>query len=1594
MGLIVVKDPQTGIPYTVNISGDTPTESETQKIQSFFETKRQPIEAPIDPTDDKSGTALGRGASVGIDVLQQMYGSALEGVGKVTGIEGLRDYGASVVEANQEEIEEKQKAFTQRQDVGSVGDAFSFYGETLGQNLPQLGTSIGAGLATQALLPFAPGVGFLVGALASNIPFFYGSHRERQKEAIEQGKRTELDEGTAFMYSLPSAALDTVVDKFLVGLKPLGLGIKKSAISPSVGGFFTKVVDKSMVGSVAARATMGATAGAATEIPTEIGQQLIERYQAGLPIDDDEAVKEYIDVAIAAGLVGGTVRGTTNALTGKGKAALAKEELDKDIQAEGLQAEEMAKTQKDILDRGFIEADPLQIGFEEGKTPTKPSNTSEETIAKAKAATESQTPFREIDIKTELDKGEQDILERRRKQRGLGSVEINPNTTIAELESLVEPTSPGVTDKFKKKLKPYLSNLPSHSLNFVQNHSESQYNAVSDFFKNKESVQSVDSKDMVSKIKDILVEAKQTDENNVVTDKTASSISDKLVKDGKIVNIFDKKTGSSSFLINKDTFIDAKENEIKRARQLLEAARDNYEKTESNLRRVEQNVPMLGKKNVLKNTAKIKAKDNKISELREQSVKHLGDIDRLSKRVDSLVNARQREKIGISPTPNTISQTNVDQVDANQSRITVEKATAVDNSFLKKIYTSKRNDVLENLKKYLKEDLKLSDVSLVANNVIGSQGVDLSQKDYVVEGEFSDSDSKRVISLSMELYDPNMSQEQYERKLKGVLNHEVIHAVKSLGLFTDGEYKSLVKAATEREYVFKDGKKLLKRNYTYLDRAKRLYPDLDQSGQEEEAIAELFRDTMDGKIKLAGKPRTLLQRFKDFFKSIFKAHSDNGFRSVDDIFEDIKSGEIGRKDRGVAREYLNSKESPVAQKTVDSPESEVSNRGLVKKSIVRRQPIVELFESMGEDGALVEYPDIGSNLMKYILDNDRNALAKAFKDNDYNLYDDVLKANLRRVFPSGEIDVQRIENYTEFTSKQTSDPENLPTDRKIYTYKTVKIDDVKFVGNDGESELVVLDDIRPYRKGAVFGDKQLISYSISKDLVIDEDTETKEEIKRSVKKFNEDVPDNTLYHNDLSTEQLITGWIIEPRISERQSPQSTVSRQEVYDRLLNDTEFQKASTDALREKGFTDTVTFYRLIYGPKENLNIQNEQLISGTIDPLKFFSNYNFLTEGKVGMGDETRILKYTVPMDKVGGYLPSYYDRITPRSVNKKAKEKGFAQRAVLGDKNTIAKNPAEKTRTLLNLQDEILADVSDIQPEVLRDDFGTGTIDVDLRRYDSSIVIDIVKGKVVTGKDYRSGGNYITTQAEPIKEQQLIDRINNFFGTNQEVTTEPTKKSVKAIKTDVVPDTPTLFDIAPQEDMEKLSNVMDSMEKQVVTPRVKYSRRAVKPADPEIMREIPIDFTKAPDTYKRQLSESMLRYAYGYVRETNGNVIPITFKEGDNVVLEDGREGGYGAWHITSRGHDIELREATKQEPDRVIYTMLRKMVEQEYGNGQPGTIVIEPSTRGNDFDITWANNRPKKYPPIKLSLMYQAPTETLLICQEVPRQHDTCRDYVR
>ncbi len=45
MSVIFVKDPQTGIDYSVNISGTEPTENEQQQINDFLLSKRQ--QAPV-----------------------------------------------------------------------------------------------------------------------------------------------------------------------------------------------------------------------------------------------------------------------------------------------------------------------------------------------------------------------------------------------------------------------------------------------------------------------------------------------------------------------------------------------------------------------------------------------------------------------------------------------------------------------------------------------------------------------------------------------------------------------------------------------------------------------------------------------------------------------------------------------------------------------------------------------------------------------------------------------------------------------------------------------------------------------------------------------------------------------------------------------------------------------------------------------------------------------------------------------------------------------------------------------------------------------------------------------------------------------------------------------------------------------------------------------------------------------------------------------------------------------------------------------------------------------------------------------------------
>lgn len=207
-------------------------------------------------------------------------------------------------------------------------------------------------------------------------------------------------------------------------------------------------------------------------------------------------------------------------------------------------------------------------------------------------------------------------------------------------------------------------------------------------------------------------------------------------------------------------------------------------------------------------------------------------------------------------------------------------------------YSAKQGEIFAALRDRL-NGLGLSDVRLTAEKVINPGG---GQPTALIEGMYDPSSGNRVIALAMGIYDPKMTPDQLQGALSGVMNHEVIHALRNLGLFTDAEWRSLSELARRQKYMKIKGGKPTQRAYTYFQRAQRMYPNDTEEVQIEEAVAEMFRDYVDGKLKVGGKPRSLMERIKAFFNAIRGAHQDVGI-DPNTIFEGIELGKIGGRDR-------------------------------------------------------------------------------------------------------------------------------------------------------------------------------------------------------------------------------------------------------------------------------------------------------------------------------------------------------------------------------------------------------------------------------------------------------------------------------------------------------------------------------------------------------------------------------------------------------------------------------------------------------------------------------------------------------------------------
>jgi len=245
--------------------------------------------------ENAPGTVVSRGLGRGVDTIQRNLGSALEGIGNVTGLEGLADAGARSVARNQAEIDASRAM-----ENDSVA---TWLGSLFAENAPQTATSIGLPALGAGIGSAVPGVGTAIGfgiGTAASALFNYGQlageNRERQKaENVARGLEPMVDEGRAFGTAVPQTALET-----LGGALQARLAIRARRAAGDEGfGVFSRQGAREIAGA--------AGRGAAIEGATEVGQTAMNRAQADLDNTSREALQELAIAGLAGAVLGGTL---------------------------------------------------------------------------------------------------------------------------------------------------------------------------------------------------------------------------------------------------------------------------------------------------------------------------------------------------------------------------------------------------------------------------------------------------------------------------------------------------------------------------------------------------------------------------------------------------------------------------------------------------------------------------------------------------------------------------------------------------------------------------------------------------------------------------------------------------------------------------------------------------------------------------------------------------------------------------------------------------------------------------------------------------------------------------------------------------------------------------------------------------------------------------------------------------------------------------------------------------------------------------------------------------------------------------------------
>jgi hypothetical protein len=412
---IVQQDNVVGLPKTTQNPWDTdPIVDPSQPIQQSTQATQQ---RPEDVSFFKGVVESGKqaiesfsGTATGYDVAASAIKGDLDAVSKKM-VDAKAEQAQKALEAVPTlTASDIQRIFEEKGIVSAGVQVPNFMVQMIIKNGPQIIPPLLAGVGATALAaptgPFAPLIGTAVGITTYGLQQF-GNFMERQ--ALERNAPEDIDVKKAALWAAITAPIGYFVDRFTLGLTGGGRQAAKEVF---------KEIAERKAGKVAAITAVAAAAGTQgvrgfiAEAPTEVLEQMAERYQAGLDLGSEEAKQEYFEAFWSAAAVG----------TGLGSASSAYTSY-RDYQAAKKTAEETPDT---TIDEGA------------NKKPSRDTLIKEE--------------FEKLKAKVAKEKAQEEASKKVKKQAIIDSTppDVQQNSTGVLDEATL--TSFGIPKKSQKKL--------------------------------------------------------------------------------------------------------------------------------------------------------------------------------------------------------------------------------------------------------------------------------------------------------------------------------------------------------------------------------------------------------------------------------------------------------------------------------------------------------------------------------------------------------------------------------------------------------------------------------------------------------------------------------------------------------------------------------------------------------------------------------------------------------------------------------------------------------------------------------------------------------------------------------------------------------------------------------------------------------------------------------------------------------------------------------------------------------------------------------------------------------------------------------------